>query len=337
MHNPVLILTECGADIGFGHLTRCLSLAQAFREAGRSAQIWVATDASVSDRLPASVRLVCWYGLAGELEAEVTRAHAVLLDSYKISAGDMEHIFRINPRIAVIDDYPRREYTTGVVIDWTIGAECFAFQQKHAGVLYLLGRRYCALRLEFQCAAERESLHPVRSLLVTFGGADVRAITRPVVASLQREFPDLEKLVVVGPAVHDASFQGLEKTGTSFYVGVDARQMQALMAGADIAVCGGGQTLYEAASQGLAPVIINIVDNQEEEIREFTRAGFGVHAGRWDQPDLLDAITKGIHELWLPDTRTRHAAAGRQCVDGHGAQRLVSALLAHWEDTLLYA
>ena len=335
MDNSVLILTECGSDIGFGHLTRCLSLAQAFRDAGQSAQIWVAADASDSDRLPAELRSVNWYGLAGELEVEVAHAHAVLLDSFKIGAEDLDHIFRINPRIAVIDDYPRREYTSGVVVDWTMGADHFAFQQKHAGVRYLLGSRYCALRPEFQCAAEREPLHPVRSVLVTFGGADVRALTKPVVARLRREFPDLEILVVVGSAVCDASYRELEDADTSFHVGVDGRQMQALMAQADIAVCGGGQTLYELASQGLPPVIVTIVDDQVEDIRGFIRAGFGVYAGRWDRPGLLDAITKGVRELWQPDIRARHAAVGRQCVDGHGAHRLVSALLAQWEGASL--
>jgi spore coat polysaccharide biosynthesis predicted glycosyltransferase SpsG len=336
MQNPILILTECGSDIGFGHLTRCLSLAHGFRCAGKNVQIWVAADALSSEKLPEFVRAVRWYGLDGELEAEAARAHAILLDSFKISAEDVERIFRINPRTAVIDDYPRREYTAGVVIDWTVGAENYAFPQRRPGVRYLLGSRYCALRPEFQSVAKREFLLPVRSLLVTFGGSDVRALTRPVVDMLQREFPDLEKLVVAGPALHDPSFQALEDTNTSFHSNVGARQMQAMMAQADIAVSGGGQTLYELASQGLPPVIVSIVDNQEDDIRGFIRAGFGVYAGQWDQPDLLDSITKCIGELGFPDNRTRQAAAGRQCVDGHGAERLTSALLAQWEGTSLY-
>ncbi len=300
-------------------------------------QIWVAADALSSEELPEFVRPVRWYGLDGELEAEAARAHAILLDSYTIDSVDLEHVFRINPRTAVIDDYPRREYSTGVVIDWTVGAESFAFRQKCAQVRYLLGSQYCAVRPEFQCAARRDARHPVRSVLVTFGGADVRALTGPVVARLQREFPALEKLVVVGAALRDASFQALKDADTSFHVGVDAREMRGLMARADIAVCGGGQTLYEAASQGLSPVIITLVDNQEDDIREFVRAGFGVHVGGWDQPDLLDAVTNGIRQLWLTESRIRHAAAGQKCVDGHGAERLVKALLAEWEDTSRYA
>ncbi len=336
MPNPVLILTECGSDIGFGHLTRCLSLADAFRKAGMDAEVWAAADEQMAQSLPEAVRPVHWYGLPDDLKAEAARAYGVLLDSFRIDTEEIERISAINRRTAVIDDFPRRQYFSGVIIDWTIGVEHFAFPARRAGVSYLLGSRYCALRPEFNCVAEREFSDPPRSLLVTFGGADFRDLTRQVVARLQGEFPDLEKLVVVGPAVRDASFRALEDTGTSFYVDVDARQMQALMARADIAVCGGGQTLYEVASQGLPPVIVSIVDNQEDDIRGFIHAGFGIHAGRWDQPDLLDAITKGIRELWRPDTRIRYAAAGRQCVDGHGAQRLASALLAQWEDNSRY-
>jgi spore coat polysaccharide biosynthesis predicted glycosyltransferase SpsG len=327
----VLILTECGADIGFGHLTRCLSLADAFRNAGINAEVWAVTDAPLAQSLAEAVRRVDWYGLPGDLMAEAARAYGVLLDSFRIGTAEIERISAINRRTAVIDDFPRRQYSSGVVIDWTIAAEHFAFPSRCADVSYLLGSGYCALRPEFTRVALREFSDPPRSLLVTFGGSDIRSLTAPVVAMLQQEFPALEKLVVVGPAFPNKSIHALQNHNTVFHSAVDGDLMQTLMTRADIAVCGGGQTLYELASQGLPPVITCIVEDQKDDILGFTQAGFGIDAGSCQRPDLLDAQVAAIRELWPASVRERHSAAGRRCVDGHGAERLAAAVLAEWK------
>jgi len=330
LSDPILILTECGADIGFGHLTRCLSLGEAFRRAGEDVDVWAAADARSVEYLPESVRTVQWYGLPDALTVAAASAYGVLVDSFRIGADEFERIAGINRRIAVIDDFPRRQYSTGVVVDWTIGAEHFAFPSRHADVVYLLGGQYCALRPEFKYTVEREFSDPPRSLLVTFGGADIRALTAPVVAMLQREFPDLEKLVVFGQSAQNMPLCPAKDRSTSFYAAADGARMRELMARADIAVCGGGQTLYELASQGLPPVISSLADDQNDDIRGFVHAGFGVYEGSWRQPGLLDALAAGISELWPADVRARHSAAGQECVDGSGAERLVSAILAEW-------
>lgn len=331
MSDSVLILTECGAGIGFGHLTRCLSLADAFHDAGKDVEVWAAADASLARSLPQTVRPVDWYGLPDDLKVAAARAHGVLLDSFRVGMVEIDRISAINRRIAVIDDFPHRQYSSGVVVDWTIAAEHFAYPVLHANASYLLGSNYCALRPEFARVAEREFSDPPRSLLVTFGGSDTRSLTAPVVAMLQQEFPALEKLVVVGPAFPRKSLGSAPDRNTVFYTAADSDLMQTLMARADIAVCGGGQTLYELASQGLPPVITGIVEDQKDDIRGFTQAGFGIDAGSWQRPDLLGALAVGIRALWPAAIRERQSAVGRRCVDGRGAERLVSAVLAAWK------
>jgi UDP-2,4-diacetamido-2,4,6-trideoxy-beta-L-altropyranose hydrolase len=327
----VLILTECGAGIGFGHLTRCLSLADAFRNRGVDAEVWAAADMPLAQSLSQTVRQIDWHGLPDALMVEAARAYGVLLDSFCIGTAEIERISAINRRLAIIDDFPRRLYSSGVVIDWTIAAEHFAFPVRHAGVSYLLGSGYCALRPDFKHVAEREFSDPPRSLLVTFGGSDTRSLTVPVVAMLQQEFPTLEKLVVVGPGFPKRSLDSLQNHNTVFHTAVGGDLMRTLMARADIAVCGGGQTLYEIASQGLPPVITGIVEDQNDDIRGFTEAGFGINVGSWQRPDLLDAQAEAIRALLPASVREHHSAAGRRCVDGHGAERLATAVLSEWK------
>jgi len=327
----VLILTECGADIGFGHLTRCLSLADAFQQAGIDSQILLASDGSAPGQLPAPVRPVDWYGLPNGLNLELSQARALILDSYRVTVEQIHQIAQTNSRLAVIDDVFRRHPQGRVVIDWTAGADRFAFPEKLPGVCYLLGTHYCAVRPAFQTVAERNfPIHP-RSLLVTFGAADPCRLTKPVLAMLRQRFPDCDKAVVLGPAFCDSSIQQMRELRTSFHSSIDARQMRTLMTQADIAVCAGGQTLYELASQGLPPVIVSAIENQKDDIRGFINAGFGVDGGSWGRPGFLDALASGVQSLWSVSARKRHSGAGLRCVDGLGATRLVAALQAQWE------
>ena len=153
MPYPLLILTESGTKIGFGHLNRCLSLAHAFRNAGIETEIWAATHDTQPNALAPEIRSVDWYGLSGDLAQNAAHYRAILVDSYVATLSDVEKVYSIHPRVAVIDDYLRREYTRGIVIDWTVGAEAFAFQRKridhapaqaHHGIDYHHGRRFPA-------------------------------------------------------------------------------------------------------------------------------------------------------------------------------------------------
>lgn len=331
MPDRILILTECGAETGFGHLTRCSAIAEAFRDTGAEVELWVATDEVSQARLPRGAQPRNWYELSVTDAAELAAATAVMVDSLVASPAQVDRIAQCNPWIAVIDDWLRRPHDHGIVIDWTIGAEKFAYPQRHPAVRYLLGSRFCALRSEFAVTAVRDHASAPRQVLVTFGGSDPRGLTVPVLARLAQDFPALHRQVVVGGAVRDRAFiETLRDEHTSFHVACDARQMRTLMAEADLAICAGGQTLYELAAQGLPPVVVRVVDNQTDDLREFAAAGFTGLAGDWDAPELLDRVVVGVRALQSGAERQRRAAAGRACVDGRGARRLAAACREFW-------
>jgi UDP-2,4-diacetamido-2,4,6-trideoxy-beta-L-altropyranose hydrolase len=333
MRDRILLLTECGSEIGFGHLTRCLSLAHAFREAGREIGLWVLGDELTQEQLPPWSKAIDWTCLANEAVRELRQAYALMVDSPGVSSQLLERIGQINPRLAIVDDWPRRSYDRGIVIDWTIGAEKFAYPLKSANVRYLLGSQYCAIRPEFSSVLQRSFTEAPREVLISFGGSDIRQLTVPVLSVLNEEFPTLQKRVIVGAGVRDKSF--IDKacvTNTTFHVACDAVQMCTLMRQADFAICAGGQTLYELASQGLPPVVICVTDNQQDDIQEFAAARFAWFIGRWDSPELVAKMIMGVRTIWPAAERRIRSTIGRQCIDGHGAQRLVAACLEHWNN-----
>ena len=107
------------------------------------------------DQLPNTARSIQWYDPSGDTVQKMENAHGVLIDSFLVSPAQIERIRTINSCLAIIDDYYRRRYESGVVIDWTIGAENFAYPSKVPGVIYLLGSDYCAIRPDFNNAPTR--------------------------------------------------------------------------------------------------------------------------------------------------------------------------------------
>lgn len=331
MNDSILILTECSSTIGFGHMTRCLSLAHEFSKAGKRSEVWVATDQP--ETLPDGVTAVDWYDLLDDVRSKLMETYAIVIDSLIVPFGQLERLSQINSRLAIIDDWNHFSYRQGIVIDWTVGAERFAYPFRSPAVRYLLGSRYCAMRPEFSSVPPRDFNGPPVAVLVTFGGSDIRRLTVPILSMLGKKYPDLHKHVVVGAGVEEKGFiETMRNNRTTFYTACDALQMHSLMARSDFAICAGGQTLYELASQGLPAIVIRVIDNQEHDIREFTADGFSTFVGDWNMPDLLEAVGRSIESLCPTDERKRRSAIGRDLVDGLGASRLVRACLECWKE-----
>jgi spore coat polysaccharide biosynthesis predicted glycosyltransferase SpsG len=331
MRNRIIFLTECGAGTGFGHLTRCMAIAEAFRSAGWVPEFWVATDDRAAGLPPGTV-VGDWYDLPDDAAKRLGEATAVMVDSLVASPAQMARLTAVNPRFAVIDDWRRLAHPRGIVIDWTIGAERFAYPDRNAGVCYLLGSRFCALRPAFGAVRERSFPDEPAAVMITFGGSDPRALTGPVLAALAAAHPHLHLHVVVGAAVRERGYEETQRsTRVTFHHACDAARMAALMEMADFAVCAGGQTLYELAALGLPPIVVCAADNQTDDLREFAAMGFAAVAGDWSAPDLTDRILTTARALAPAAERRRRSACGRACVDGHGAGRLVRACLERWE------
>jgi UDP-2,4-diacetamido-2,4,6-trideoxy-beta-L-altropyranose hydrolase len=325
----ILFLTECGEDIGFGHLTRCQSIAQASETFGAIIS-FVVSVRGMKPQLPDNSQIHDWYEPTPDILSLIDGSSLVIIDSYVVTQLQVANILKSHPVVAVIDDYHRRTYHQGIIIDWTVGAESYAYSDKMSGVRYLLGSKYCALRSAFwQGTQVRKYLPGIARILITLGGSDVKCLTGPVIYKLMESFPDTALDVVIGPGVRDHTFvHNLKRQNVLINFGCDDNEMRALMETADIAICGGGQTLYEMAATGLPPIVVQLIENQQDDVREFARIGFATSVGRWDDPMLFENLVKKVHHLTDPDARSTISSIGQNEIDGQGVFRLVEELFS---------
>ncbi len=325
MERPrAVILTEGGREYGFGHVTRCLAMYQAFEKLGAGPTLLVRGDESVKGLLKGTrYRFTEWLGNTESTLRSVEGADIAVVDSYTADEDFYRRLSRIAKVPVYIDDYRRVDYPRGVVVNGNAHGELTDYPVKE-GTLYLLGTRYLPLRRCFWDVPPRDTAPQVRRVLVTFGGSDVRGMTPRMVDMLERLFPDLEKVVVVGRG----SVSGVRHGSIRFVHCSECEAMRDLMLRSDLALSAGGQTLYELARTGLPTVAVITEDNQVLNVKGLKEKGFLEEALLWDDPDLMDRVAELLRRfVSSEDLRREKSRVGREIVDGKGALRLARTLL----------
>lgn len=343
--DTLLVRVDASAEVGTGHVMRCLALAQAWQAQGGVA---VFVSSSCPESLAARVevegmsisRVSAPAGSGDDLAATLAVAHAagakwVVVDGYVFGPEFAPTLGEENLRVLEIDDCgPDRSWSS----DWILNQNIYAGEAMYPGrkgsTRLLLGPKYALLRREFwRLRGHRRVVRLEASrILVTLGGGDRHNVTGLVLESLAGLIRGgMEVVAVTGAANpnHEELQILAAKLGSRARVARDVQDMTDLYLWADVAITGGGSTCWETAFMGLASIILILAENQSGVARALDESGSAINAGRvgpmrWD-------IFSGTIERLLADGPQREgmATSGQRLVDSHGSDRVVSAMLGN--------
>lgn len=307
----ISILTECGSKIGYGHLTRCTSLYQAFEERGYTPKFYINGDCSLAN--------YNWI----ENHEFLDESDIIILDSYLADEDFINYISSKVPLMVFIDDNKRLNYPKGIVVNGTIFAEKLNYPT-NTSLDYLLGSEYIPLRKEFWQEKRAEVKEKIETVLITLGGNDLRNLTPKILKILNQNFPNLNKKVIIANNFSNKEeIENLVNEKTEVIYNPDASGMLDSMLVSDIAVSGCGQTLHELASVGLPTIAIGIIDNQINNIKNWQEQEFIKYIGCWNNPDLEKNLIEGIKSI----NREKSHIRGIEAVDGQGSRRITKKIL----------
>jgi len=324
----VFILTEGGKNIGFGHITRCISLSQAFEEKGIIPEFIVNGDKSILDLLSDKrYRIFNWIKEKEYLFEYIKNSDIVIIDSYLAKKDIYNRISKLVKVPVYIDDSKRLNYPKGIVVNGAIGAEELDYP-KNNETTYLLGTKYTPLRKEFWEVPEKEIREKVESVMVTFGGDDMRNMTPKVLKLLIEEFPELKKNVVIGKGFKNIrEIENLKDNNTKLFYYPDAETMKNIMLETDIAISAAGQTLYELARVGVPTIAIAIADNQINNIYGWEKVGFIEYSAWWNYKFIKNKINICLEKIICFKLRKETSRKGKLYVDGKGNKCIIDYLL----------
>ena len=310
----VIIITEGGRRIGFGHITRCLSLYQAFEEMKIAPGFIVSGDDSVLDLLKGKdCRIFDWLREKEKLLALIKGADVIIIDSYlanKTLYNKISEAICGAGILIMIDDYKRIEYPDGIIINPSIYGDRMDYPKKKESI-YLLGKDYIILRPEFRTSAIPIKVinKEIKKVLVTFGGMNHVDLIHKIMDYLKSRF--------------DFTFDCVDYRERR----VNSKEMLELMLKADLCISGGGQTVHELARVGVPTIGICLSENQRMNIEAWQEKGFIKYIGWSNDANLLKNLELAVEKLSSDKLRTKMSMIGRKFIDGLGTSRIVKEIL----------
>jgi len=323
----VLFWVSGSPQVGFGHLRRSWTLAQALKHQGAEVLFFVTSAQAAAVLRPSGLRV----RVARTTRAFIATLRAAseksnvqcVVDDPAAGTTFFKRLMEVAP-VWCVDDTAKRFFPVTAVVNGTAAIEKAEFRLLPQTRLFA-GSRYILLRQAFAARKRRRFDGPVKRVLILSGGGSSRGLVRmtlPVVRTLLREaMID----VVAGPMSDISGFSGIKMV----QVYRSPKQMDKLMRKADIAISAGGQTLYELAAVQTPTIGVRVASNQRLNLKGLSQAGALIDAGSVATRSFSNRLVRALRQLSGSAVhRQKLAKNARRMVDGRGALRLAQAMRA---------
>jgi UDP-2,4-diacetamido-2,4,6-trideoxy-beta-L-altropyranose hydrolase len=314
----LLILTEAGEGIGFGHYTRCNAIREYSISVGIATDMLLAVNGN-ENQFPGS-NLVNWR----EQDVNVEPYSHILIDSYLATNDRIARLAASGKRLIAIDDY--RRIDRGV--DLVINPNLYGHKMKYA-VPFAGGPRYVILRKAFREETRKVKIAgKVTNILVTLGGSDIHSLLPKLVMESKAVFNEAFLHVVAASERYKNELfdQWGPDKNVELYGFVGEQEMKALMLNSDLAISSCGQTLHELAWLGLPAEAVCVGEDQVKNMKEYVRRGFLGEEMYWDQPALNVTLRRSLEDLSAPELRLRRSENGRSIFNGDGLRNIAEVM-----------
>ena len=329
----VLLRADASVTQGTGHVMRVLTLGDELVATGHEVHLATAeSNIPWLETLVSSKPFIRHRVSAHSLDAELVDHVApdwVVVDSYEIPAsliGDT----RTHARVLAIVDGDARGIEADLYLDHNVGAERLTWPQAVAQRL-LAGSEFALVR---RAIRDVKRVDPWKFLtesprvLAVLGGSDPTGMIVDVARALSAATPTLTATLLCAPAWR-AEVNDLVGDKPNFTIIEPTDELPALLAHTDIAISAAGTSSWELCTLAIPSILIEVVDNQTEGLREMTARGLvvGLSPTTLGRDAIAPEIARQVDRL-IDDEGARRALS-QTCAkdfDGNGAARVVKAM-----------
>ena len=336
--------------VGLGHVMRCISIADAFKNAGECCLFVFAESGLENILLEHGHECIVLNSKYDEMEAELYKlgdiinhndVNAVFLDSYYVTDEYLKSLLKLCSRrkagLVYIDDMLAFPYPCDVVINYNIYADEDDYRALYRGVTapsFLLNTSYAPQRVEFLGLPNRIVKRYAKDILISTGGADSEQLGLEMIKRIivHEEWNEYTFHFIIGLMNTDKDMiNRLSKGKKNIQLYENIKNISKLMQRCDVAISAAGSTLYELCSTQTPTVTYILADNQIPGARGFENKGVLHCVG-----DIRELGKKELAEATLKETisltenyRSRCSIAKKMktVVDGKGAERIVSEVM----------
>jgi UDP-2,4-diacetamido-2,4,6-trideoxy-beta-L-altropyranose hydrolase len=351
----VFFRVDSSAAMGMGHLSRCITLAEALRRRGCS-PVFVGR-AHPGNLLPQlalrdlpAIELPVRSGntekgdgaysawLGAEMEQDLADTVAafgarppswVVVDHYGVDARWERGIQDLGVRVLAIDDLADRQHLCEMLLDQNFSTDDDRYKGLTApDCRLLLGPKFALLNENYATHRRLRNFSEVRGVFIFFGGSDPQNFTGMALQALSaRGFRHLRVDVVLGANnVHRQRILETAELLADVRVHDAQPHLAGLIAAADLAIGAAGTTTYERMCLGVPSLVVAVAENQRPGSEALARAGMIEYLGPADRVSVGD-IEVGLNRaLGGAVDLAGQSLRGALAVDGLGALRVAECL-----------
>jgi len=322
----VLFRADASTEIGLGHLTRCLAVADLLKKRGHSCYF-------VSLPLPGSNRsLVLKQGhqLIEESAIESEQFDLGIVDHYGLDEVYEKKLKSFCKKVGVIDDWGDRAHDADWIVDPSYSSQTILRKTKNSFQKFYSGFEWLLVREDF---SDLHSWAKVRTqmkrILFFFGGSDPRDLVKTYLEEVIRtpNFAPNIQLNFLVSASH-ARFSEFKKMNlpSNIRFHLSPPSVAQVMLDCDYYVGSSGTISWERMCLGLPGACISIVENQTDIGQTLQKENLHTYLGKWDEIAPKEVLKQV--EFLIQD-RVATEAQSRKClslVDGKGIFRLVDLI-----------
>ncbi|KZZ41113.1 MAG: UDP-2,4-diacetamido-2,4,6-trideoxy-beta-L-altropyranose hydrolase [Saccharospirillaceae bacterium] len=334
----VFFRCDASSDIGIGHFSRCLILADAFSDRGVQCHFICSvssrgTIGKFGDRYPVS--FIDGYDAADTvrilLEKSKTRYRLIVIDHYGLDSSWLSEVKPNCNATLLIDDNSGRSLETDWLVDTNPGlTEELASKYYSSGARFFCGSRYALISQQFVRMRRPNSgcIQGTPRILINLGGGDPADLLLELIPALSLR-SDFEVEFLLPETLNNYSLKKrlCHENGVP-YISF-SRSLADIYNRFDIVVGAAGVSSLERLAQGIPTVTVCLVDNQDEIFKSLNEKGL-VWAAKKDSRSIISGIDKLINDTEL---RNRLIKSGLEEVDGMGASRVVHSVLSDIEES----
>lgn len=328
--------------IASGHIMRCISIAQAFKDADEDVTFLIADENPVQMLERAGMRYYTlhsvWNQLMGEVDAMKSLLQSydkplLMIDTYQVSRGYVEALLPY-ARICYLGS--KQEYLGKLqaLVNYSTDIDYEFYSSNYGSTTkLLLGAAYAPLRKEFLDVEHKDSLDGRCRILLTTGNTDQRQYVERIMNEIIGTpfFQQLEINVVVGGMFDNKEkLHSLYDNVENVHLHENVKSISSLMGVSDLAVSANGTTVYELAAARVPAITFSMVEEQIKSARKLNELGVVDYCGEiyQEESNCIDSIVKKIEKYASsPEMRKALAKKANSIVDGRGCERIANILL----------
>jgi UDP-2,4-diacetamido-2,4,6-trideoxy-beta-L-altropyranose hydrolase len=320
----IIFRADAGANIGYGHFTRTLALADMLKD---DFECFFATVNPTAFQIE-EINKVCKVLKMPNNDSHfdyflsfLTGEEIVVLDNYYFTEEYQYQIKNKGCKLVCIDDLHDKHYYADIVINHALGV----YPSQYSGEVYtkyLMGFKYSLLRKEFM-VEDHDQTEKKYSCFIMMGGTDPFNLTLKILSMIEGKKFSLPVVVVVGNSFKNDSIINCRNNIISFKY-ITGSEIFQLMLQSEFGILPASTVSIEACAARIPFICGYYIDNQKDMYIGLKRNKLALCVGDYAVVSV-DMLLDAVNKITIKDANDSIRSRQAVLMDKKSEQRFIKA------------